>query len=124
MKGAAAASQEALEEFLHAAGSGDAFLHFDDFARSELLPARADGSAVTEAVEEEFCFAKGEAHLTGEADEQKAIESADGIAALAANAIRGGQEARLFVIADGRGIKAGAGGELPDLHLSPSKKRA
>jgi len=91
MKGAATAVEETPEELLHAAGPGDALLHFGDFASSELFPARADGSVVAEAVEKESCFAEGEAQLPGEADEQDAVEGSSRIAALAAGAV-GGRE--------------------------------
>jgi hypothetical protein len=91
-------------------------LDFVEFARGEVFPAGADGGGVAEAAEEELDFGKGEAHVRGEADEEDAMEGVAGIAALAAGPLGCGEEAHFFVVADGGGVEAGAGGEFTDFH--------
>ena len=45
------------------------------------------------------------------------MEGIAGIAALAAGPLGRGEEAHFFVVADGRGVEAGAGGEFTDFHF-------
>lgn len=88
-EGGAAAVEEALEKSFEAKRTGDAGFDFGELSGGEFFPAWADGGAVAEAAKEEFDFGKGETHFSGEADEQDAVESVGGIAALAAGAVRG-----------------------------------
>jgi hypothetical protein len=72
---------------------------------------------VAEAVEEELDFGEGEAHFSGETDEEDAVESVGGIAALAAGAMSRSEQAESLVVANGGGVEAGAMGELTDFHM-------
>jgi len=65
-----------LEERFEAKGAGDAGFDFGELSGGEFFPARADGSVVAEAVEEELDFGKREAHLSREANQEDAVESA------------------------------------------------
>jgi len=82
-----------LEKGFETEGTGDAGFDFGELSGGELFPARADGSVVTEAAEEELDFREGETHFSGEADEQDAVERVEGIAALAASTVRRSEEA-------------------------------
>jgi hypothetical protein len=110
------AMAKALKEGFKFEGAGDGLLDFGELAGGEFFPARADGSIVAEAAEEEFDFGEGEAHLAGEADEEHTVESVAGVAALAAKALGRGEEAALFVVTDGGGVEIGASSELADFH--------
>jgi hypothetical protein len=113
-----AAMKQVREERFKAEGTPDVVFDFGDFAGSESFPARADGSVVAETVEEELDLAEGEAHVGGEADQQNAMECGAGIAALATDALRRGEEAHFFVVTDGGGVEAGVTGEFTDFHVS------
>ncbi len=63
LEGGAVAAEEALEEGFEFEGAGDGLIDFAELAGGEFFPARADGSVVAEAAEEEFDFGKGEAHV-------------------------------------------------------------
>jgi hypothetical protein len=112
----AVAAEEAVEEGFEFEGAGDGLIDFGELAGGEFFPARADGSVVAEAAEEEFDFGEGKAHVGGEADEEDAMEGVAGIAALTADPLGRGEEAEFFVVADGGGVEAGAGGEFTDFH--------
>ena len=84
----------------------------------EFFPAGADGGIAAQAMEKQFDLAEGEAYVAGEANEKRAVEGVTGIAALAAGAVRRGEQAHFFVVAEGGGVKTGAGGEFPDFHFS------
>jgi hypothetical protein len=118
----AVAAAEALEERLELQGASDVLFDFGKLAGGEFLPARADGSVVAEATEKEFDFGEGEAHITGEADEEDAMDGIGGVAALAAEALGRGKEAALFVVADGGGVEAGTASELADFHKPPKRR--
>jgi hypothetical protein len=92
-------------------------IDFDELASGEFFPARTDRSVVAEAVEEELDFGEGETHFGGKANEEDARKGVTGIAALAAEALRRGEETEFFVVADGGGVKAGGRGKLADFHL-------
>jgi len=111
------AVEEALEEGFELEGTDDTLLDFVEFAGGEFFPAGPDGGGVAEAAEEEFNFGKGEAHVRGEADEEDAMEGVAGIAALAAGPLGRDEETHFFVVADGGGVEAGAGGEFTDFHF-------
>jgi hypothetical protein len=119
LEGSATAMEEALKKGFETEGTGDAVLDLREFSGGEFFPARADGSIVAEAAEEKSDFGEGEAHFAGEADEQHTIQSVGGIAALAAKTLGRREEARLFVVADGRGVDAGATREFADFHVCP-----
>ena len=110
------AVEEALEEGFELEGTDDTLLDFVEFAGGEFFPAGPDGGGVAEAAEEEFNFGKGEAHVRGEVDEEDAMEGVAGIAALAAGPLGRDEETHFFVVADGGGVEAGAGGEFTDFH--------
>ena len=84
LEGSAVAMLKVLEKSFQTKRAGDAGLDFGELSGGELFPAGADGGVVTEAVEEELDFREGEAHFSGETDEEDAVESVGGIAALAA----------------------------------------
>ena len=113
----AVAMLEILQKGFETEPAGDAGFDFGELFGGEFFPARPDGGLVAEAVEEELDFREGEAHFSGETDEEDAVESFRGIAALAAGAMRGSEEAEFFVVADGRGVEACAMGELTDFHV-------
>jgi hypothetical protein len=110
------AAEEALEEGFELEGASDSLFDLGELAGGEFSPAGADGSVVAEAAEEELDFGEGEAHVGGEADEEDAVERVGGIATLASDALGRGEEAHFFVVADGRGVEVGAGGEFTDFH--------
>jgi hypothetical protein len=112
----AAAVLQAAKEFEDALHFGQALLQFSDFAGGEFAPAGGYRSFFAEAGEEELDFSKGEIHLGGETDEQDAVECVRGIAALAVAAIWRGEQAELFVIANGRRIHGSTFGEFSDFH--------
>jgi len=112
----AMAMPKVLEKSFQTKRAGDAGFDLGELSGGELFPARADGSVVAEAVEEELDFREGEAHFSGEADEEDAVERVRRIAALAAGAMRGSEEAEFFVVADGGGAEACATGEFTDFH--------
>lgn len=105
-----------LEKGFETEGTGDAGFDFGELSGGELFPARADGSVVTEAAEEELDFREGETHFSGEADEQDAVERVEGIAALAASTVRRSEEAEFLVVANGGSAEACATGEFTDFH--------
>ncbi len=74
----------------------------------EFFPAGADGGIAAQAMEKQFDLAEGEAYVAGEANEKRAVEGVTGIAALAAGAVRRGEQAHFFVVAEGGGVKTGA----------------
>jgi hypothetical protein len=108
-----------LEERLQTEGAGDILIDFVELAGGEFFPAGADGGVIAEAIEEEFDFDQGEAHVAGEADEKDAVEGVAGVAALATGALGRGEEPHFFVVADGGGVEAGATGEFTDFHVLP-----
>jgi hypothetical protein len=112
----AAAVLQAAKEFEEALRFGQALFQFGDFGGGKFAPARGYRSVFTEAVEEEFDFGEGEIHFRRETDEQDAVQRVGGIAALAVEAIRGGQQAELFIVANGRSIDSGVFGEFSDFH--------
>jgi len=112
------ALEEMLEERFQAKRTLNGFLHFVDFVMGEFFPAGANRSLVAQAVEKQFDFAKAEAHLAGEANEKRAVDSVAWIAPLTSSAVRRGEQAHSLVVADGRGVEAGAGGEFADFHFS------
>jgi len=112
----AMAMLEILEKSFETKPAGDAGFDFRELFGGEFFPARTDGGVVTEAAKEELDFREGEAHFAGKANEQDAVESVGGIAALAAEAMRGSEEAEFFVVADGGGVDAGAVGKFTDFH--------
>jgi len=116
-KGSAAAMEEMFEERFEAKRALDVVLHLRDLAMSEFPPARADGSVFPQAGEEELDFTETEAHAPGEANEEGTMEGIAGIAALAADAVGGGEKPELFIVTEGRSVKAGAAGEFSDFHL-------
>jgi len=116
-KGSAAAMEEMFEERFEAKRALDAVFDFRDLATSEFPPARADGRVFPQAGEEELDFAEGKAHVAGEADQEDTMEGITGIAALAADAVGGGEKPELFIVTEGRSVKAGAAGEFSDFHL-------
>ena len=69
LKGNAAATEEVAQERFQTEGALEAFFNFEDFAMGEFFPTGSDGRIVAEAVEEEFDFGEGEAHVAGETDE-------------------------------------------------------
>ena len=110
------AAEQALEEGFEFEGAGDVLFDFGELAGGEFFPARADGGVVAEAAEEELDLSEGEAHVGGEADEQDTMEGVAGIAALTADPLGRDEDAHFFVVADGGGVEAGAGGEFTDFH--------
>jgi hypothetical protein len=117
LEGSTAAMEEALEEGFELEGAGDILLDFGELAGGEFFPARADGDVVAEATEEKLDFAESEAHVGGEADQEYAREGIARVMALSADALRRGEEASFFVVADGGGIEVSCAGELTDFHL-------
>ena len=113
--------EEALEKGLELEGARDVLIDFDELASSELFPARADGSIVAETAEEKLDFAEGEAHVSGEADQEHARKGIACVAALAACALGRGEQTAFFVVADGGGVEAGGAGELADFHACSSE---
>jgi hypothetical protein len=107
-----------LKEGFQAERTLEVFLDLGDLAMGQFFPTRADGGAFAEAVEEKLDLTESEVHLAGEADEQHAIESVCGVAALATNALGGSEETHFFVVADGGGVEAGALGKFSDFHTS------
>jgi hypothetical protein len=101
---AAAAMEQILEEGFQAEGTLDVVLNFGDFAMSEFFPAGADGSIVAEAAKKKLDFGEREAHIASEPDQQGVADGIARIAALAAAALKRGQEAEFFIVADGGGV--------------------
>jgi hypothetical protein len=115
-KRGAAAAEETLKKGFELEGTGDIALDFDELAGGKFFPTRADGSVTAEATEKEIDFREGKVHVACETDEEDAIESVGGIAALAANTLWRDEEATLFVVADGGGVEAGERCKLADFH--------
>lgn len=88
-EGGAAAMLKILQKSFEAKRASDAGFDFGELAGGEFFPARADGSVVAEAVEEEFDFGERKTHFAGKTNEQHSVEGVRGIAALAAGAVRG-----------------------------------
>lgn len=103
--------------FLEAGGAIDGQLHLDDFAAGKFSPAGRWRRVIAEAGKEEADFGEGEAHFGGEADEQQAVSGGDGVTALAVATVGSGEQAELFVIADGGSVDASAGCEFTDFHV-------
>ena len=122
-EGSTAAAEKTLKQSFQAEPAGDAGFNFGEFLCGEFFPARADGSVVAQAAEEELDFGKGKIHFSREANEEYAVEGVGGIAALAAGAMRRSEQAEFFVVADGGGVDAGALGEFADFHGAPSLDR-
>lgn len=113
------AAAEALQEPFEFEGAGDVLFDFGELPGGEFFPARADGSIVAEAAEEELDFGEGKSHFAGEADEEDTMNGVGGITTLAAETLGRGEEAHFLVIADGGGVKVGAAGKLADFHNPP-----
>jgi len=105
-----------LEKSFEAKPAREAGFDFGELSGGEFFPARADGSVVAEAVEEELDFGEGETHFAREANEHDAVEGFAGIAALVAGAMRRSEQTEFFVVADGGGVEACAMGEFTDFH--------
>jgi hypothetical protein len=112
----AMAAAETLQEHFELEGVCDVLFDLRELAGGEFFPSKADGSIVAKAAEEELDFGEGEAHVGGEADKENTVECVHGVAALAANTLRRGKEAALFVIADGGSVEAGANGKFTNFH--------
>lgn len=110
------ATDEALEKGFELEGAGDVLIDFCEFPGGQFLPTGTYRDVVAEAAEEELDFGEGEAHVAGEADEEDTRKGVGGVTALAAAAIRRGEEATFFVIADGGSVEVGAGREFTDFH--------
>ena len=123
-KRSAMATKKTMEKGFEFEGTGNALFDFGELAGGKFFPARADGSVIAKATEEELDLDKSEAHVAGEADEKDAIEGVGRIAALTADALGRSEEAALFVIADGGGVEASAAGEFTDFHDALSKNAA
>ena len=115
----AVAVAQASQERFELKRPGDVLVDFDEFASGEFSPARADGSVVAEAAEEELDFGEGKAHVTGEADQKDAMDGVGRVMALSAEPLGCREEAAFFVVADGGGVEVGAAGELADFHNPP-----
>ncbi len=111
--------EEMLEERLQPEEASDVLVNLVELAAGEFFPARADGGVVAETVQEELDFAEGEAHFSGEANQEYARERVACIAALAAEALGWGKEATFFVVTDGGGVEARGAGELTNFHFVP-----
>src|SRR6267143_3147091 len=107
-----------LEERFQAKRTLHRFIQFADFVMGEFFPAGANRSVVAQAAEKEFDLAEREAHVTGEANEKRAVEGVARITPLTSSAVRRGEQAHFFVVAEGGGIETGADGEFPDFHFS------
>src|SRR2546427_12766479 len=83
----------------------------------EFFPAGADGGIAAQAMEKQFDLAEGEAYVAGEANEKRGVEGVTGIAALAAGAVRRGEQADFFVVAEGGRVETGADSKFPDFHF-------
>ncbi len=110
--------EEMLEERFQAKRTFNGFLNFTDFVMGEFFPAGANRSVVAQALEKEFDLAEAEAHVAGKANEKRAVEGVARIAPLASRAVRRGEQAHSFVVAEGGGVETGVGGEFPDFHFS------
>ncbi len=112
------ALEEMPEERFQAKRTLNRFIHFADFAMGEFFPAGANRRVVAQAVEKEFDLAEGEAHVAGEANEERAVEGVARITPLASRAVRRGEQAHFFVVAEGGGVETGADSKFPDFHFS------
>jgi len=112
----AMALKKMLQERFQPEGTLKSFFELKKLASCEFLPARAYRSGFAEAVEEEFDFEEGEAHIAGETDEQDAMKGVWGVAALAAESVGRWEQAAFFVVADGGSVEIGGAGELADFH--------
>jgi hypothetical protein len=110
---------EALQERFEFEGACDVLIDFGELPGGEFFPARADGSIVTEAAEEELDFGEGKAHAAGKTDEEDTMNGVGRVAALAAEALGRSEEAQFFVVADGGSVEVGAAGKLADFHNPP-----
>jgi hypothetical protein len=72
-------------------------------------PGVAGSCEVADVVEGEPC-------ALGDVDDRQAVQHVLAVAAPAAGAFGCGQDADAFVVADVRGLDAGAGGDLTDAH--------
>jgi len=108
--------EEALQKGFELEGADDGLIDFPELAGGEFFPTRADGSVIAKPAEEELDFGEGEAHVSGETDQEDARESIAGVPALAAEALGRGEQAAFFVVADGGSVEAGGARELADFH--------
>jgi hypothetical protein len=115
----AVAMEKTLEKGFQAKRASDAVFDVHELSGCEFLPARAHGSLIVQAAKEKPDFGERETHLASEANQEDTIKSVRRIAALAAGAMRRGEEAEPFVVADGGGIQACASSEFTNLHGSP-----
>lgn len=113
---ALAARLQPLKEVKKPSGEEQSLLEFGDFARGKFAPASRDGSVFSKAVKEELDFGERKVHFAGEADEQHAVQGVGRIAALAAGAFGGREQADAFVVTDGGSGDTGLSGELADFH--------
>jgi hypothetical protein len=104
------APEQVLEQGFQAARAFQDRLDFLDFAMSEFSPAGASRRIVAEAVEEQLYLAERGAHFAGEADQEHAVESLTGIAALTAGAPGRRKKTEFFIVADRGSVEAGAKG--------------
>jgi hypothetical protein len=113
----AVAMEKTLEKGFQAKGASDAVFDVHELSGGEFLPARSYGSLIVQAAKEKLDFGERETHLASEANEENAVEGVRGIAALAAGAMRRGEEAEPFVVADGGGVEASTAREFPNFHV-------
>ena len=108
--------EEILEKGFQAESAGDAVSNLGELLGGEFSPAPADRSIIPEAAEEKLDFCERETHLAGKANQQDAVESVRGVTTLAADTVGRGEQAKPFIVADGRSSETGAVSKLADFH--------
>ena len=100
------------------AGALDVVVHVLELPARQFSPVGTDRCCVTEAVQKDFDFSKGEVHFGGEANQEHTVQGIGRITPLAADAMWWLENAYLFIIANGGWFQASAFGEFANLHLS------
>jgi hypothetical protein len=105
------ALEEVFEKELEPTRPEYVLFYFLELLTRQFPPAQANRRPIPQAVQKEFGFPESEAHVAGEADKEYAVHSIVSISALAADSMWSRDKATFFIVANGRGIDAGPGGE-------------
>jgi hypothetical protein len=105
-----------LKDFLNCFDSGHQFFKLDEFSLREFLPALRGWRAITEAEEEFADFVERETNFARALKGGETIEGGIVVSSLATDALRGRQDADLFVVADCGGAQADLSRYVGDRH--------
>jgi hypothetical protein len=109
-----------FEERFKPPRTADVLINLVNLPMSQSFPAWSDWGFIPQAIEKKLDLIQGKTHITGEPDEENAVESIGGIPPLTIRAMRSAKKATLFVVADRRSVEASAPSEFSNFHFLPA----